>query len=88
MLKRKYFRRYDPYSIELHAKNIFHKKGLFIRELRGNRNFDLLDEFYDVVSILPIVVITVVIDKKALEHKQSVSSFIVNYTPYQLCWHY
>jgi hypothetical protein len=88
VLKRKYFRRYDPYTIELHAKNIFHKSGFFIRELRGNRNFDLLDEFYDIVSTLPVVVITVVIDKKALEHKQSVSSFIVNFTSYQLCWHY
>lgn len=88
VFKRKYFSRYDPYNIELHAKNIFHKKGIFIKELKGNRNFELLDDFYDVISPLPLVVITVVIDKKALEHKQSVNLYDVIFTPYQICWHF
>lgn len=87
-LKRKYFPKYDPYNIELHAKLLFHKKGFFARELKGNLNFDLLDDFYNIISQLPIIIITVIIVKKALEQKQRTSSFRVNYTPFQLSWHY
>ncbi len=87
-LKKQYFPNYDPYEIELHAKDIFHKKKFFARELKGNKNFDLLDEFYDLIPPLPINIISVVIDKKGLEQKQKSSSFKINFTSYQLCWHY
>lgn len=87
-LKKKYFPNHDPYDIELHAKLIFHKKGLFAKELKKNRNFDFLGEFFSLISQFPIVAITVIINKEKLEEKQDTNSYRVNFSPYQLCWHY